>query len=342
MIVYVDPELPGITRKKIRDKWGYFDAKGARITDRDEIDRLNKIALPPAYIDAWYCPTSDGHLQAIGYDAKGRRQYRYHPDFRAAQEAAKYDRCADFGRALPLLRAQVARDLDGKPTERETVIAAIVRLLDESRIRVGNEAYAKENKSFGATTLRTRHAAVRGSKLNLQYRGKSGVVRKLVISDKSLLRVVRRVQDLPGQNLFQYLGDDGEARPVGSADVNAYIKDAMGDDFTAKHFRTWGASVIALDHVAAAMRGGSKLSLKQLLVPVSEALGNTPAIARKSYVHPLVLALCDSGFDARQLPRKTRWLSGIERALVTLLDEAALDATRAPLDVDAEDLSKAA
>ena len=325
MIVYVDPELPGITRQKVRNGWGYFDSQGARITDRDEIDRLNKIALPPAYTDAWFCPSPEGHIQAIGYDAKGRKQYRYHTDFRAQQEAAKYDRCADFGRALPLLRAQVERDLAGRPTEHDTVVAAIVRLLDLGHIRVGNEAYAQANKSFGATTLRTRHAKVKGSTLSLQYRAKSGVMRRLTISDKSLLRVVRRVQDLPGQNLFQYLDHDGVARPIGSADVNAYIKVAMGDDFTAKNFRTWSASAIALEHVVEACRSGTKVKLSDLLEPVAEALGNTPTIARKSYVHPLVLALKDSGFDAKCLPRRTRWLSPVERALIALLDEAADD-----------------
>jgi DNA topoisomerase I len=321
-LVYVDPEMPGITRRKMRHGWGYWDAKGNRITDRDEIDRLNRIALPPAYVDAWFCPSPHGHIQAIGYDAKGRKQYRYHLDFRAAREAEKYDRLADFGRALPLLRAQVQRDLTGKPTERDTVIAAIVRLLDLGRIRVGNEAYAKSNKSFGATTLRNRHANVRGSKLSLQYRAKSGVMRKLTISDKSLLRVVRRVQDLPGQNLFQYLDADGVAVPVGSADVNAYIKDAMGDDFSAKHFRTWGASVIALEHLIDACRNGTSMGIKALMEPVAEALGNTPTIARKSYVHPLVIGLVESGFDASRLPRRTQWLSGAERTLTGLLDEA--------------------
>ena len=335
MIAYVDPEMPGITRKKVRNGWGYWDARGNRITDREEIDRLNKIALPPAYVDAWFCPSPEGHIQAIGYDAKGRKQYRYHPEFRTQQEAAKYDRCADFGRALPLLRAQVERDLTGKPTERDTVIAAIVRLLDLGHIRVGNEAYAQANKSFGATTLRTRHAKVTGTKLSLQYRAKSGVLRKLTISDKSLLRVVRRVQDLPGQHLFQYIDEDGEARPVGSADVNAYIKEAMGGEFTAKHFRTWGGSVIALEHVVTAMRAGTKLKLTDLLLPVSEALGNTPTVARKSYVHPLVLGLCDSDFDPGHLPRRTRWLSPVERALIALLDAAAVD-------LGGEDLSKVA
>ena len=328
-LVYIDPDMPGLTRRKVRNGWGYWDAKGVRVTDRDEIERLNKVALPPGYTDAWYCPSPHGHIQATGIDAKGRKQYRYHLDFRAQQEAAKYDRCADFGRALPLLRARVESDLKGKPTERDTVIAAIVRLLDLGRIRVGNESYAQANKSFGATTLRTRHAKVAGSKLSLSYRAKSGVMRRLTISDKGLLRVVRRVQDLPGQNLFQYLDGDGNACPVGSADVNGYIKDAMGDEFTAKNFRTWGASVIALDHVVTACRSGGKVRLADLLEPVAEALGNTPSIARKSYVHPLVLALKDSGFDARRLPRTTRWLTPVERALIALLDEAAEDLSKA-------------
>jgi DNA topoisomerase-1 len=328
-IVYVDPELPGITRRKMRNGWAYFDPGGQRISDREEIDRLNRVALPPAYTDAWFCPSPHGHIQAIGYDAKGRRQYRYHLGFRAEQETAKYDRCADFGRALPLLRAQVERDLQGKATDRNTVIAAIVRLLDQGHIRVGNEAYARTNNSFGATTLRTRHAEIKGSRLRLQYRAKSGVLRRMTISDKGLLRVVRKVQDLPGQNLFQYLDADGTACPVGSADVNAYIKEAMGGDFSAKHFRTWGASVIAFDHVIAACRSGGKVKLADLLQPVAEALGNTPTIARKSYVHPQVLALKDRGFDARALPRRTKWLRSIERALIALLDETASDLSKA-------------
>lgn len=329
MLVYVDPAMPGISRKKVRNGWGYCDAKGIRIAVRDEIDRLNRIALPPAYVDAWYCPSANGHIQAIGYDAKGRRQYRYHPDFRAKQEAEKYDRLADFGRALPLLRAQVKRDLAGKPTERDTVIAAIVRLLDQAHIRVGNEAYARSNKSFGATTLRNRHALVKGSKLQLQYRAKSGVLRQLTLSDSGLLRVVRRVQDLPGQNLFQYLDAEGSACAIGSRDVNAYIKAAMGDDFSAEHFRTWGASVIALDHVAMASRAGAKVKRADILEPVAAALGNTPTIARKSYVHPQVLDLKDGRFDAGTLPRRTKWLSAVERALIALLDDAAMDMSKA-------------
>jgi DNA topoisomerase I len=329
MLVYVDPEMPGISRKKVRNNWGYWDAKGRRITDRHEIDRLNRIALPPAYVDAWFCPSAKGHIQAIGYDARGRRQYRYHPDFRAQQDAAKYDRLAAFGRALPLLRARVERDLAGKPTERDAVIAAVVRLLDEGHIRVGNEAYAKSNKSFGATTLRNRHAQVKGSKLNLQYRAKSGVMRKLTLGDRGLVRIVRKVQDLPGQHLFQYLDDGGTACPVTSTDVNAYIREAMGDDFSAKHFRTWSASQIALEQVVAACRAGTTFKLADLLEPVAEALGNTPTIARNSYVHPVVLGMKDTGYDATKLPRRTKWLTAAERALIAVLDDAPADLSKA-------------
>ncbi|MBA3897362.1 MAG: DNA topoisomerase IB [Sphingomonadaceae bacterium] len=328
-VTYVDPDLPGITRKKVRNGWGYWDAKGARITDREEIDRLNAIALPPAYHDAWFCPSAHGHIQAIGYDDRGRKQYRYHADFRARQDAAKYDRCVDFGRALPLLRARVERDLTGGGDDRDTVVAAVVRLLDLGHIRVGNESYAKTNKSFGATTLRNRHAKVAGKRLDLQYRAKSGVMRKLSISDRSLSRVVRRVQDLPGQQLFQYRDDAGEVRGVGSAEVNAYIREAMGDDFTAKHFRTWSASVIALEALVEAAREERKLPLKAMLEPVAEALGNTPTMARKSYVHPAVIALAGSALDFTALPRKTRWLSGAERALIAQLDGKGLALSKA-------------
>lgn len=318
-LVYVDPELPGISRKKVSHGWGYWDAKGNRITDREEIDRLNKIALPPAYVDAWFCPSPHGHIQAVGYDAKGRKQYRYHPDFRARQDAEKYDRLADFGRALPLLRAQVERDLHGKATDQDTVIAAVVRLLDVGHIRVGSEQYVKANESFGATTLRNRHATLRGSKLTLQYRAKSGVMRKLTLGDRGLVRVVKKVQDLPGQHLFQYLNEDGEPCPVGSAEVNAYIKQAMGEEFSAKHFRTWHASTIGFDTAIQACKQGGKARIADVAEAVSGALGNTPTIARKSYIHPLVIETCSSQLADHPLPRKTRWLSSIERALIDLL-----------------------
>ena len=325
-LVYVDDHLPGITRKKAGRGWAYYDPKGQRITDRDEIDRLNAIALPPAYHDCWFCPSPDGHILATGFDEKGRKQYRYHPAFRAQQDAQKYERCAAFGRALPLIRARVEADLAGRKLARDTVLAAIVRLLDRGRVRVGNAAYAKANKSFGATTLRDRHAKITGGKLKLEYLGKSGKMQRLTIEDARLARVVRKCQDLPGQQLFQYLDDDGERRPIGSADVNDYIKQASGADFTAKDFRTWGASVLSFEHILESAKGG-KLSMKAMLEQVAGALGNTPAISRKSYVHPALIDICKNGdptaLCAARLPRATRYLAPHERALIAFLDEVA-------------------
>jgi DNA topoisomerase I len=323
-IVYVDDQQPGITRRKMRHGWGYWDAEGQRITDREEIDRLNAIGLPPAYTQAWFCPDPRGHIQATGYDDKGRKQYRYHADFREAQEAAKYDRCVGFGHALPRLRSRVEADLRLRGACKQKAVAAVVRLLDLGTIRVGNEAYAQENKSFGATTLRKRHARVKGQTLRLQFRAKSGKLRAMTISDASLSRFVKRCQDLPGQQLFGWLDDAGEAHPVTSTDVNAYIRDAMGEEFTAKHFRTWGASVIAFEALATA---DSYLGLKAMLEPVTDALGNTPAIARKSYVHPRLIALAldreaQAEFRAGlRLPRATRYLSRYERGLILLLED---------------------
>ena len=325
-LTYVDDQLPGLTRRKLGRGWAYYDPKGQRVTDRDEIDRLNAIGLPPAYVDAWFCPSPDGHLQATGVDARGRKQYRYHTDFRAQQELAKYGRCPCFGRALPLLRARVAADLSSPGLHKDNIVAAVVRLLDIAHLRVGNEDYAKTNKSFGATTLRTRHAEVGMRRLKLEYRGKSGKPQRLTIQGRSLARIVRRWQDLPGQHLFQYLGEDGEARPVGSGDVNDYIREAMGDEFSAKHFRTWGASVIAFEALIDA--GDAGLGVKALLEPVAEALGNTPAIARKSYVHPALLELAKAGggLDGLRLPRATRYLSRYERGLIAFLEELEAEA----------------
>lgn len=318
---YCDTDAPGITRRKMRHGWGYFTADGTRITDRDEIDRLNRIGLPPAYRDAWFCPKPNGHIQAVGWDERGRKQYRYHPDFRAQQEAAKYDGCAGFGRKLPKLRRQVETDLAKRGLCREKAVAAVVRLLDIGQLRVGNEGYARANKSFGATTLRGRHAAVTGSTLRLQFRAKSGKMRVLTITDRSLVRFVKRCQDLPGQHLFQWLDDAGEPHAVSSADVNDYIRASMGGDFTAKHFRTWGASVLAYEAIVTA---DDDIGLKTMLAPVTKALGNTPAIARKSYVHPDLIALVKDGDQAAVrtagLPRRGQWLSRAERGLIAFLE----------------------
>lgn len=327
VLCYVDDSLPGITRRKAGHGWGYYDPKGKRITSRSVIDRLNAIALPPAYHDAWFCPSPHGHIQATAIDDKGRKQYRYHPAFRAAQDAHKYEACADFGRALPLLRARVEDDLSGRKLTRDTVVAAVVRLLDLGHIRIGNEAYAEANKSFGATTLRNRHARVSGGTLRLDYVGKSGKKQRLTIQDRRLAAIAKRTQDLPGQHLFEYLDEEGGVHVVSSSDVNAYIREAMGGDFTAKHFRTWGASLLAFEHIVERAKDAGKLSLKPMLEAVAAALGNTPAISRKSYVHPALIELCRTG-DAEgicdlKLPRATKWMTPTERALIAFLEEIA-------------------
>jgi DNA topoisomerase-1 len=323
---HVDDKLPGITRKRAGRGWAYFDPSGERIIDREEIERLNAIALPPAYRDAWFCPFPNGHIQATGIDARGRKQYRYHPEFRAQQEADKYERCADFGRMLPKLRAKMKEDLAGRKLARDVVLAAVVRLLDLGHIRIGNEAYTRENKSFGATTLRNRHARVEGAKLRLEYVGKSGKKQRLTVEDRRLARIVRRTQDLPGQHLFEYLDEKGAPRPVTSEDVNAYIREATGSDFTAKHFRTWGASLLAFEHMLQTAKA-DKVGLKPMLEAVAAALGNTPAISRKSYIHPALVALCRKEnadeLCTLKLPRATRYLTSHERALIAFLDEIA-------------------
>jgi len=316
---YVDDAGPGITRKKAGKGWAYFSPTGKRITDRNEIDRLNKIALPPAYTDAWYCPKDCGHLLATGIDARGRKQYRYNPEFRTQQEAEKFDGTAEFGRLLPKVRARVASDLAKRTLSRERAIASVVRLLDLGAIRVGNASYAKENKSFGATTLLRRHAELKGAKLKLRFKAKSGVLRETTVTDRSLARFVRAVHDLPGQHLFQWLDADGEAHSVGSADVNEYLCETMGEHFTAKNFRTWHASVLAFRLLAEADR---PLTIKELTTEVADHLGNTPAMARKSYIHPAVIALIDRQIKWRarlKLPRATKWLSSEERGLAKLL-----------------------
>ncbi len=319
-LIYVDDDMPGITRKRSGRGWAYYDPKGELIVDPDERDRLNSVALPPAYVDAWFCPAANGHILATGVDAKGRKQYRYHPDFRAARESEKFDGCSSFGRLLPLVRKRVESDLKARKLTRERAIASVVRLLDLGAIRIGNDTYAKSNKSFGATTLRQRHAQVKGQTLRLKFRGKSGVEREVVLSDRSLSRVVRAMQDLPGQRLFQYEDEDGERHSVGSADVNAYLCETMGEHFTAKSFRTWHASVLGLKVLAEAE---GQVTLKAMLEEVADHLGNTPAVTRRSYVHPAVIALVDRQQKWREglrLPRATQWLGREERALIDLLE----------------------
>jgi DNA topoisomerase-1 len=321
-LVYVDDSLPGITRKRSGKGWSYYDAKGALITDTAEKKRLGAIALPPAYVDTWFCPAPNGHILATGYDARGRKQYRYHPDFRTARESAKFDGCRVFGELLPLVRKRVEEDLAQREVTRERAVASVVRLLDLGAVRVGNEGYAKANKSFGATTLRRRHAEVTGRRLKLRFTAKGGVKREVTLSDGALVRVVRKMQDLPGQHVFKYVDEDGDVCSVDSCDVNDYLRETMGEDFTAKHFRTWHASVLGLKLLAEAR---DRLPLKAVLADVAEHLGNTPAITRKSYIHPAVIALVERQDEWREgfaLPRSTQWLAREERALLALLEES--------------------
>ena len=325
MLRHSSDDEPGYSRQKKGRSWAYFDEHGKRVTDRDEIDRLNAIAFPPAYSDAWFCKDAYGHLQATGRDDRGRKQYRYHADYRLKRDTSKYEGCLEFGNSLPRLRARIERDLKKRKLGRDTVLAAVVRLLDREHIRVGNEEYARDNKSFGATTLRDRHLKRVGGKLKMRFPGKSGVVHEATITDRNLQRVVRKCQELPGQMLFQYVNGDGNPQAITSADVNDYIRDATGNDFTAKHFRTWGASVLFFKQLLAKAEE-KRLSLKTALEPVAEALGNTPAISRKSYVHPLLIEVLQE--DPRDplhgfaQPPARRRLSGAETAFLAFLKKA--------------------
>jgi DNA topoisomerase-1 len=313
---------PGITRKRMGRHWAYFGPGGKRITDREEIDRLNAIGLPPAYTDAWFCTDCDGHLQATGVDARGRKQYRYHADFRAGQEKAKFEGLLEFGKALPKLRRRIEQDLKRRKLTRDAVLAAVVRLLDTEYLRVGNEEYAKANKSFGATTLRQRHLKRKGGKLVMRFTAKHGIVREVNVTDTNLKRIVKRCDELPGQLLFQYLNGDGDPKPISSGDVNDYVREATGGDFTAKHFRTWSASVIAFEQMLKKAEH-ARISVNTVIEPVAEALGNTPAIARKSYVHPaLIDAVKASPRDplaGMERPRGRKWLSSTEVAFCKFL-----------------------
>ena len=301
-LVYVNPQMPGWRRVRHGKAFRYRDAKGGWLRDDTEIARIRRLAIPPAYTEVWICPLANGHLQATGLDARGRKQYRYHADWRTLKDEAKFDRLEAFGRALPRIRARVARDLapgtarQQAAPARDAVLAAIVHLLDTTYLRVGNEEYASSNGSFGLTTLRNRHAAVRGSAIRLRFRGKSGIVHEAEVDDPRIARIVRRCRQLPGQELFQYVGEDGAPRGVSSTDVNDYLRDAAGQDFTAKDFRTWHGTVQALEltRLACGENAASasvRYGAKEILGAVARQLGNTPAVCKKAYVHPAVLAL---------------------------------------------------
>ena len=249
---YVDDRMPGIRRKRTRGSFAYYAANGTRIKDEAELTRIRKLAVPPAYEDVWICPHPNGHVQATGRDARGRKQYRYHARWREVRDATKYHRAVSFATALPAIRTRVEADLSLPGLPREKVLAVVVRLLDVTAIRVGNEEYARTNRSFGLTTLRGRHVNVSGGTLRFSFRGKSGVRHSLALNDPRIARIVKRCRDLPGEELFEYVDDSGgEAVPLRSDDVNAYLREICGDDFTAKDFRTWLATVACAEELAA-------------------------------------------------------------------------------------------
>ncbi len=292
------------------------------MTDRGKLAWIRGLAIPPAWTDVWICTARLGHLQATGRDARGRKQYRYHPRWRSQRDETKYSRMIAFGQALPRIRRRIQRDLRRSGLPRERVLAAVVRLLEKTSVRVGNEEYARDNKSFGLTTLRIRHAQVGTIRIRFRFRGKGGKDHEAEVSDARLARIVRRCQDLPGQELFAYLDEEGEARPVDSADVNDYLREISGQEITAKDFRTWAGTVAAV----AALREMEKVdsaadarrNVVRAIEQVAEALGNTPAVSRKSYVHPGVIDAYLAG-EAGITTAPHRGLAPDEAAVLGLL-----------------------
>jgi DNA topoisomerase-1 len=322
---YADDSAPGIRRRGGPAGVSYVGPGGRPIRDAATLERIRKLAIPPAYEDVWICPDPRGHIQATGRDARGRKQYRYHPDWRTARDETKYARMAAFGRALPAVRARVDADLQRPGLPREKVLAAVVRLLELTLIRVGNDEYSRTNKSFGLTTLRDRHVKFEGAQVRFTFRGKSGVQHQTSLRDRRLARIVRACQEIPGQRLFQYYDEAGEHRGIESADVNAYLREASGQDFTAKDFRTWAGTIAAAKALALQPAPETEREAKEATALCVKAtaglLGNTPAVCRKAYIHPEVL----TAFAERRLPEAFRDAEGTdyEAAVLSFLDALA-------------------
>ena len=324
---HVSDRGPGITRQRRGSGFSYRDENGRAITDTATLKRIRSIVIPPAWTDVWISPIEHGHIQATGRDARRRKQYRYHPRWHAVRDESKYGRLEDFGRALPRLRAAVNADLRREGLVRERVLAIVVRLLETTYIRVGNEEYARENGSFGLTTLRNRHVVFQGSSVRFTFTGKSGQPHTVRLSDRRLARAVKQVRDLPGQQLFQYVDDEGVIRSIDSADVNEYIREHAGEEFTAKDFRTWAGTLLAAQQLCALAESQdgdfeSPGTLSTAVKAVAEQLRNTPTVCRKQYIHPRVLkAFEDAKLRARLLrsrpaPRGPRGLTAEERVLL--------------------------
>jgi len=314
---YVSDTQPGIRRKKSGKGFSYLGTDGKTIRDSRELARIRSLAIPPAYTDVWICPSPNGHLQATGRDARGRKQYRYHAKWREVRDETKYGRMLAFSEVLPKVRERLERDLSRPGLPREKVLATVVRLLESTCIRVGNDEYAKANRSYGLTTLQDRHVEISGSNLRFEFRGKSGKAHKVSLSDRRLARIVQRCQALPGEDLFQYI-DDGEVRQsIGSEDVNEYIREITGEDFTAKDFRTWAGTLLAVDALTAlgpwTSQRQAKSNVLRAIDRVAEQLNNTRAVCRKYYVHPAVFDTYLAGTMLETLQ------NGTEAAVVRLL-----------------------
>lgn len=324
-LVYVDDTQPGYRRVRVNGRtFHYLDARGKRIADPDEIRRIHALVIPPAYENVWICALPHGHLQATGRDARGRKQYRYHPAWAALRDADKYHNLLAFGQALPRIRRQVARHMSAPGLTQEKVMATLVRLLETTLIRIGAREYAKSNKSYGLTTLKRRHATVAGSSFRFRFQGKSGVAHDVTVKDRRVARIIKRCMDIPGQQLFQYLDEQGEKHPVESGAVNAYLRAAGDGDFTAKHYRTWAGSVLAYAALQARPyidEGQAKQAVVDVIKQVSQRLANTPAVCRACYVHPAILAAyLTGGLPARaKAPAGPRELSADEKRLLAFL-----------------------
>jgi DNA topoisomerase-1 len=319
---YVSDTQPGIRRKRAGKGFAYVGTDGKTIRDAKELARIRALAVPPAYTDVWICLSPNGHIQATGRDARGRKQYRYHPKWREVRDETKFGRMLAFSEALPRIRTRVERDLGRPDLPREKVLATVVRLLECTCIRVGNDEYAKANRSFGLTTLQDRHVEISGSSLSFEFRGKSGKVHKVDLNDRRLARIVQRCQALPGEDLFQYVDDDGVRQSIGSGDVNEYIREISGEEFTAKDFRTWAGTLLA---VAALGEAGvfttqrqAKSNVLGAIDRVAKQLNNTRAVCRKYYVHPAVFETYLAGTMEEALKNGTR-----ESAKSALADEEA-------------------
>jgi DNA topoisomerase I len=335
---HVNDSQPGIQRRRSGRGFGYVDPTGTSVRDKGTLARIRALAIPPAWTDVWICPLPNGHLQATGRDARRRKQYRYHARWRDVRDAAKYERLMLFGSALPRIREHVERDLARPGLPREKILATIVRLLETTFIRVGNEEYARTNGSFGLTTLENRHVRVEGDTLRFRFRGKSGKTHSIDVNDRRLARLVKRCRELPGQDLFQYLDEAGQVQGVNSADVNEYVRAAAGDEFTAKDFRTWAGTLLAarcLNHPDGEESSPSAKSVVTRAVEsVARQLGNTPAICRKCYIHPAVLsAFQEPAILAIWQEAATGDVSSVgmnpeERALLRFLEQQTVDGRR--------------